>query len=275
MGGLGNQLFQIFTCIAYSLNNKVAFKLPYNKIDKVSACGSLRPTYWKNFLNRLIIFTEKDENKLNFNHYQLLQFHYMEIPKNLNNVKLFGYFQSYKYFENQKLNIFKLMGLTKLKDNIKYKYKDLLNNENQISLHFRLGDYKFLTEHHPILDINYYKNALNYYVNQLNTDNLNILVFFEKEDIQKINMYIKILKNMHNNINFIYCPYNISDWESILLMSLCKHNIIANSSFSWWGAYMNNNDNKIVCYPNKWFGPAQGNKNTDDLFPENWIKISV
>ena len=56
------------------------------------------------------------------------------------------------------------------------------------------------------------------------------------------------------------------------MMSLCQHNIIANSTFSWWGAYMNENDNKVF-YPNKWFGAAQGNKNTNDLFMDNWIKI--
>ena len=58
----------------------------------------------------------------------------------------------------------------------------------------------------------------------------------------------------------------------MLLMSLCDHNIIANSSFSWWAAYFNVNPEKIVCYSSQWFGP-KCNNSTRDLFPENWIKI--
>jgi hypothetical protein len=57
-------------------------------------------------------------------------------------------------------------------------------------------------------------------------------------------------------------------------MSLCKHNIIANSSFSWWGAYFNENLEKIVCYPSVWFG-KNVEHNVVDLFPNRWVKINV
>ena len=60
----------------------------------------------------------------------------------------------------------------------------------------------------------------------------------------------------------------------MILMSLCQHNIIANSSFSWWGAYLNNNENRVY-YPDIWFGPAQENKIITDIFPNEWIKINI
>jgi hypothetical protein len=66
----------------------------------------------------------------------------------------------------------------------------------------------------------------------------------------------------------------LADWEQLLLMSCCHHNIIANSTFSWWAAYFNSWKDKIVCYPSVWFGNI-ANHDTKDLCPEEWIKIQV
>jgi hypothetical protein len=82
------------------------------------------------------------------------------------------------------------------------------------------------------------------------------------------------LKSKFEDIKFVNIDSTIPDWKQMLMMSCCHHNIIANSTFSWWGAYFNRNPDKIVCYPNKWFGPALANKTTDDLFPPEWRKIS-
>lgn len=81
------------------------------------------------------------------------------------------------------------------------------------------------------------------------------------------------MQEQFKNVTFVPIHTEINDYEQVLMMSLCQHNIIANSSFSWWGAYFNTNPDKIVCYPEKWFGPTQGNKKMDDLFPESWVRI--
>ena len=73
---------------------------------------------------------------------------------------------------------------------------------------------------------------------------------------------------------------DILDWKQMVLMSCCNSHIIANSTFSWWGAYMNNSNDKIVCYPSKWFGKAiidseYHDDYVKDIFPSEWIKISI
>ena len=102
----------------------------------------------------------------------------------------------------------------------------------------------------------------------------NILIFGECDDDKVINGRIRDFKHHFPNVNFIKCNYDIPDWEQMLLMSLCDHNIIANSSFSWWGAYFNKNPEKIVCYPSQWFGPTLRN-DVSDLFPDGWNRINV
>ena len=84
---------------------------------------------------------------------------------------------------------------------------------------------------------------------------------------------IDILKKTITNCAFIKVTDDVEDWKQLLLMSACGNNIIANSSFSWWGAYLNTNPTKIVCYPEIWFGPKVTH-DTRDLFPESWTKIS-
>jgi len=272
MGGLGNQLFQIFTGISYSLDNKIPFKINNNKPDKVSPLDNIskRPTYWDTLLINLSKFTYN--NSLNLPIYREQHFFkYNIIPHIAKDFKLFGYYQSYKYFENNYENITKLFGLKERKQIIKEKYTNYFKNKKPISLHFRIGDYVNNLTMHPVLPIEYYIKSINLLKdknNELEKNNY-ILIFGELNDKEKIEEHIKTIKNEFPNLEILICDYNIEDYEQMLLMSLCEHNIIANSSFSWWGAYFNNN-NKIICYPNLWNGSTN---ETQDLFPTNWNKI--
>ena len=269
MGGLGNQLFQIFCGIAYSFENNVEFKIIRNKFDKVSPLDNIskRPTYWDNFLINLSKMTCDNINILTYNEPSYI---YNKIPIINKNFKINGYFQSPKYFQKYYKQIIELISLDKQQKLTKEKYKEYFNNK-VISLHFRIGDYIKKSDYHLILNTKYYIDALKIILEKDNTCDT-ILYFNEEQDNNTVENIIKDIKKSYSQLNFIQCSYDIPDWEQLLLISLCNHNIIANSTFSWWGAYFNINPGKIVCYPNVWFG-AKCNNSVKDLFPKNWVKV--
>jgi pterin-4a-carbinolamine dehydratase len=272
MGGLGNQLFQIFTLIAYGLINKVPFYFENKPTTRVD-----RPFYWDNFFSTLKPFVKSlydsslpiySEHGFHYN--QLTPYTQLGKP-----FKLFGYFQSYKYFQEKEQDIFRFIKLNKQKENIKNKYIQIYNFDDTISLHFRIGDYKNLQQHHPVMSVSYYISALKHITSRTDRNNWNVLYFYEEQDTVMVKQNIDELQREFQNITFTPVDTSIVEYEQVLLMSLCQHNIIANSSFSWWGAYFNQNMSKIVTYPSKWFGPAQGNKKMDDMYPIGWEKINI
>ena len=264
MGGLGNQLFQIFNVLAYSkrFNKEVIF--PKDKSDLLK-----RPDYWNTFF-KSINYMVTDEH-IQMSVLREPSFEFNGIGDIKEDFIFYGYFQSYKYFEDQQGEIFKQLRINRQKQHIMEKTKMDMNNT--VSMHFRIGDYKGLTEYHPILTIDYYIKALLTIIQKTKNNDLKVIYFFEQEDVDQVNTIIDTLKTKMPSINFTPVLSDLLDYEQMIFMSLCQHNIIANSSFSWWGAYLNNNPNKIVCYPNVWFGPKFSDKNTKDLCPDYWNKI--
>lgn len=270
MGGLGNQLFQIFTLLSYCIENKKVFYFE----DKPIACGHRKIYYWENILSGLDKFIR--QNNSNVSLFREPHFHYKSIPNfDYDNIKLFGYFQSYKYFDKNINQITKLIKLKEKQNELKNKLQQNIDlSSKTVSLHFRVGDYVNLQNHHPLMKVEYYINAIKHLIMETKIDDWNILYFCEENDIEYVENKVNILRQQFTNMSFQRLHIKLEDWEEMLAMSLCEHNIIANSSFSWWGAYFNINENKKVYYPDIWFGPAQGNKNMNDLFPHNWTKIS-
>ena len=274
MGGLGNQLFQIFTTISNAINYKMIFA--FIDIDKLGGGQTIiRSTYWDNFLIKLKPFTTRTfpqmtlikENGFNYNYLNLNKY-------KKDNVCLYGYFQSHKYFFENFHTICKMIGLEEIKKTVVEKSgltQDVLNDT--ISLHFRLGDYKKAQHYHPIMTYEYYKKSLNL-LKLKEPSRKNVLYFCEEEDIEDVNETINKLKDDFCGLNFIKASNDLSDWEQMILMSCCRDNIIANSSFSWWGAHFNTNPYKTVYYPSVWFGQAAGH-DTRDLCPIEWVKIAV
>jgi hypothetical protein len=273
MGGLGNQLFQIFATIEYAVDNQVPFG--FNCVD----LSGNRPSYWHNFLaglkrfNIYEIINVKELKETSFRHEI---FPSLENDKS-QNIKLLGYFQSYKFFEKRYTTICKLIQLDSQKEQIlietskEYGYE----YDNMVSMHFRLGDYKNIQWAHNLMPVEYYQRCISHIIETTGNSALNILYFCEIEDNEDILGKINNLQEMFPLCKFIKSDQSIEDWKQMLMMSCCRHNIIANSSFSWWSAYFNSHADKIVCYPNQWFGYFYAHNDTTDLCPDSWKKIDV
>ena len=271
MGGLGNQLFQIFALLGYSIQHNT----PFYFADKGLQHGWRKKLYWDTFLSALgpNLLSGVDAKHV----WREQQFCYSQIPYfggiTEEDVKLFGYFQSYKYFDVYKEEIFDKIQLYSAKREVE---KQISGYGNSISMHFRLGDYKGKEEHHPIIPPVYYERALRQVVEDTSKTDWTVVYVCEEEDVLYVTLnFIDKLRNMFPEMTFKKLDGNLADWEHMLAMSLCRHNIIANSTFSWFGAYFNTSADKRVYYPSVWFGPAQGPKYVGDLFPEEWQKINI
>jgi hypothetical protein len=111
----------------------------------------------------------------------------------------------------------------------------------------------------------YYEKAISYF-GDLN-ENPTFYVFSDDIEWARLNL------NIPYNAVFVDINDDNSDYEDLRLMTLCKHNILANSTFSWWGAYLNKNPNKSVIAPKMWFKDEILNQQTTDLIPKSWIRI--
>ena len=275
-GGLGNQLFQIFTTISYAIeNSKPFFFLNNFQLGNGSNGATIRYTYWNKFLSALNPFLRNINEIPQLTYITENDFKYQALPKNSTSActLLVGYFQSPKYFNNYKETIYKLLKIDLKKSIVKNKILIDFNETTYISAHFRFGDYKKYPNVYTLLTATYYKNALNNILKD-GLKELKVLYFCENDSINEVNEIIVSLKPEFPQITFIRADPQLEDWEQMLLMSLCQHNIIANSTFSWWGAYLNTNPEKIVCYPGQWFSP-EAKKDTSDLFLDDWKKINI
>lgn len=283
-GGLGNQLFIIFTTFAYALQYKQPVLFYYSKI-LTNGC-TVRYTYWDTFfksikglttvkpiMNGLIQIKELTENKYT----KLNQVHESAI--------LYGYFQSFKYFQNEYGEISRMLGIP----NMRFKYGDWFSKNEldascTISMHFRLDDYRKLN---MVLPLSYYSNSLKYIVDN-NPDHsiMTVLYFCEQENILEVNKNVELLSTKFPMCKFKYCNTitGVSTCEpaiiktncivgqpedEMIIMSICKYNIIANSTFSWWAAYIGDREDDnthIVCYPDV---------ENNDLYPDKWIRINL
>jgi hypothetical protein len=273
MGGLGNQIFQIFATISYAIKSKNEFA--FLAVETLGGgFTTIRYTFWNSFFSNLKPFLKNNIPELHV--IKENGFHYNKLPikkTNDRNILISGFFQSYKYFQDNYSIICRLIGIDKMKNTLLQKL-DIKSErlDNAISMHFRIGDYKNLQDYHPLATYEYYERALSFIQNTRKDIDFEVMYFCEEVDIADVLTKINKLVIKFPSYKFIRGEKTIEDWEQLLLMSCCHHNIIANSSFSWWGAYFNFYTDKIVCYPSVWFGPKP-NHDTSDLCPPEWKKI--
>lgn len=174
-----------------------------------------------------------------------------------------GYWQSEKYFTDSSKKIRSLYHFNEeLLNDSSRQLKNSMNECAYVSVHIRRGDYLSLSDHLGICNISYYQKAISY----IKTTVKNPIFVFFSDDIPWV-------KEHFQEKSAIYVDWNQGkdSWQDMYLMSRCKHNIVANSSFSWWGAWLNNNPLKIVVAPKQWFKYSPNY----DIIPDGWITIDA
>ena len=284
-GGLGNQLFQVFAALAAAIRNGDTCYFLYTVRD---ASGK-RGTYWNSLFHALrpmtvIANAGNVDRFMQLPTYQEPAFRYSQLPRqtamNSTPLKLVGYFQSDKYFADVRDEVYDKMQLLEQQRHVRAMFAESVwfsCGVVTVAMHFRIGDYKDIQEAHPILPLEYYKRALKHIMTHVQSvEKINVLIFNQACDNPVIVDHMQQLRavpEFAQRCRFHKVQDMFDDWKQMLLMSVCDYNIIANSTFSWWGAYLNQNPGKIVCYPSTWFGPALKNHDTRDLFPADWVRI--
>jgi len=285
-GGLGNQMFQYAFGRSISLHAKQELKLDISNFETYE----LRTYLLNCFSITGSIATKKELDKYKIQSKYLKYLKYLiknsHLFKNIKIGKMYfekqgfsydpnvflshsayyvGYWQSYKYFENIRDILLKEFSINTMTDTTNLAMLSNIENTSSISLHIRRGDYvtnKHTNSIHGTCSLTYYVNAIN--IMSQNLDNPTFFIF--SDDIQWVKDNLKIEYPTY------YVDFNDDSPEKdIILMSKCQHNIIANSSFSWWGAWLNNYSNKIIIAPKNWVN--NNNINTIDLIPKDWKRL--
>ena len=290
-GGLGNQMFQYALGKSLSLKNGSEFVIDssfYEKKfgDKLTTQRSFELSVFNLKIREV---TKKELNILKPLHLRVLntiliklgfkgiQFKKYFIEKNIcfdssieavqNSCYLSGYWQSYKYFENIKKELFHDFTFPEINDPSILQILDNIFISKSVSLHIRRGDYLSMNKNnkHICCDLGYYFLAIEYFKKIMS----GVIFFVFSDDIE----WARINLNIGENAVYVTGNVDRKSYLDMQLMSYCKHNIIANSSFSWWGAWLNSNPDKIVIAPKIWFSDERLNNQTYDLIPKEWIRL--
>ncbi len=253
-GGLGNQLFVIATAYAYSL--RYGKKLYLSK--EWTGMKADRPSYWDTIFENIKRYASDMSNLKNLRTYVESTFGYQEIPDYKSNVYLKGYFQSPLYFEDFEEKVKEFLHIP---ESILSRVPNV--SVNTVAVHIRRGDYLNHQDFHYIQGIQYYHSARARIEKELGF-RPKYLYFSDDKDWVSKNFELED----GDSISELS-----TDYEEFAMMSKCSHFIIANSSFSWWAAYLSKTSTeKIVIAPSKWFA-SKGPQDYADIYCKDWIQI--
>lgn len=254
LGRLGNQMFQYAALKGIARKNKYEYCIPpSNESNEWTDHQLLIPFKLSNTTRLNIQFIDEKRPLISEKTFAFDSELFNNCP---DWVSLHGYFQSEKYFKHIEEEIKEDF---KFKDEIYNSCKDMIAEvKSPISLHIRRTDY-ITNSNHTCLNLSYYKKALNEF-----EKSCSVLVF--SDDPKWCSE-----QELFSDDRFLISEFN-SNYIDLCLMTLCKGHIIANSSFSWWGAWLSNSE-KIIA-PDGWFkGSDNANLDTTDLIPDHWIII--
>lgn len=291
-GGLGNQLFQYAAgkALAEHHGTELALDLytylkhPYRKFElskfNIDAREATRDEVHRfTGSNPIVRYINKRENYFrSVNVFAQPHYHFyddfLSLPGDL---YLSGYWQSEKYFLSNAPAISKQFTPKAPLDPRNISLQAAIQSGNSVAIHVRRGDYASLTNYSSFfgtLPVGYYKNAIDKLRNEISDP---VFYFFSDDP--------EWCRQNFSDIKAEFVDHNKGEdaYKDLLLMSFCKHNIIANSTFSWWGAWLNQRPDKKVIAPLQWFRTNYLTKkepvypsrfyNTKDLIPPSWVRI--
>lgn len=253
-GQLGNQFFIIAATMNLALKHGATPLFPDFISENDSGCN-LKDNYEHVFHH---VNVSQPSNAVEY-YYREPQYSFSPIPYH-ENMEIRGWFQSEKYFQEHKQEIMEFFSPSaEILNYLRSKYADIIDDQSAVAIHVR----SYLKEDptqkvYVNLGVDYYENAMSLF-----PKNTLFVVFSQHMQWCK-----EAFSNIDRNIRFIEGE---SHYHDLYLMSLCKHNIICNSTFSWWGAYLNKNPTKKVIAPKNWFSPSYEH-DTRDLIPKEWIR---
>lgn len=278
-GGLGNQMFQYALGLSLSQKHHHPFTIDYSYLKEANQSGrdfrlfsfkiqadEATPTEILRYTNTM----QKVIDKLRASNRKkrVVEKTFTFDPTVLEKKEGYfdGHWQSAKYFESVEGLVRKEFTLKQpLGEKASVFASHIVSLPNAVSVHIRRGDYVSIGKVaavHGTTPISYYEKALRAILEKFPDAHF----FISSDDIEWAKKHFP----QHHSVTFVSSP-DIPDYEEMALMILCKHNIIANSTFSWWGAWLNTHKEKVVIAPKRWF--LDESKDTRDLIPSSWIRL--